>query len=136
MENNINTTSNTVSRAEYDALKQELAETRAQNEWLMEQLKLSKKKLYGQSSEKIQEGVMDQLSLTFNEAERMDAASYEPETKVKAHSRKRRSGSVNDITAKELPVERIEHRLSDEERKWRLWKCQRRTEADSLPRCV
>jgi transposase len=122
MEKNNNATSNTaetvaLSRAEYDALKQELAETRAQNEWLMEQLKLSKKKLYGQSSEKIQEGVMDQLSLTFNEAERMDAASYEPETKVKAHSRKRRSGSVNDITAKDLPVERIEHRLSDEERK-------------------
>ena len=77
MEKNDITTSNTaetvaLSRAEYDALKKELAQLQAQNQWLMEQLKLNKKKLFGQSSEKIKEGLMEQLSLNFNEAERLD----------------------------------------------------------------
>ena len=40
-----------------------------QNEWLLEQLKLSKKKLFGRSSEQAEQLVMDQLSLTMNEAE-------------------------------------------------------------------
>ena len=39
-----------------------------QNEWLLEQLKLSKKKLFGRSSEQAEQLVMDQLSLTMNEA--------------------------------------------------------------------
>ena len=37
-----------------------------QNEWLLEQLKLSKKKLFGRSSEQMD---MEQLSFTYNEAE-------------------------------------------------------------------
>ena len=37
-----------------------------QNEWLLEQLKLSKKKLFGRSSEQAEQLVMDQLSLTMN----------------------------------------------------------------------
>ena len=40
-----------------------------QNEWLLEQLKLSKKKLFGRSSEQAEQMVMDQLSLTYNELE-------------------------------------------------------------------
>ena len=38
-----------------------------QNEWLLEQLKLSKKKLFGRSSEQAEQMVMEQLSLTYNE---------------------------------------------------------------------
>lgn len=120
-----------VPRAEYEALQaknaslqelltakcRELATALLNNEWLMEQLKLSRKKLFGQSSEKLDEGVLEQLSLFFNEAEAIDAASYEPETKVKAHSRKRRSGSVSDVVPEDLPVERVDHALSEEERK-------------------
>ena len=60
------TTSNaemiTISRAEYDELK-------LQNQWLLEQLGLAKKREFGSSSERIQEELMDQLGLTVNEAE-------------------------------------------------------------------
>ena len=35
-----------------------------QNEWLLEQLKLSKKKLFGRSSEQAEQMVMEQLSFT------------------------------------------------------------------------
>lgn len=121
----------TVSRAEYEALQaerdalqeqltaksRELAAALLKNDWLLEQLKIDKKKLYGQSSEAAMDAVLEQLSLFFNEAEAIDAASYEPATKVKEHSRKRRSGSVDDAIPEDLPVERVEHRLSEEERK-------------------
>ena len=40
-----------------------------QNEWLLEQLKLSRKKLFGRPSEQAEQMVMDQLSLTYNELE-------------------------------------------------------------------
>ena len=52
----------TISRAEYEELK-------LQNQWLLEQLGLAKKRLFGSSSERIQEDLMDQLGLTLNEAE-------------------------------------------------------------------
>ena len=62
-----------------------------QNEWLLEQLKLSKKKLFGRSSEQAQL-VMDQLGLIMNEAEAyifgMNSAGKAP-VAVKAHERKR-----------------------------------------------
>jgi len=131
------TTSNTemvtISRAEYDALRQELAgktqelvgktqelvAALLQNDWLLEQLKLSKKKLFGRSSEQLAEGIMEQLSFTFNEAEAMDAKSFieenQPETKVRTHSRKRRSGSIEDVIPEGLPVEVIEHRLGEQQ---------------------
>ena len=77
----------TISRAEYERLQQENALREAkfaareqeqaqvitsltlQNEWLLEQLKLSKKKLFGRSSKQAEQMVMDQLSLTMNELE-------------------------------------------------------------------
>ena len=49
----------TISRAEYDELK-------LQNQWLLEQLGLAKKRQFGSSSEKMQGELMDQLSLSFN----------------------------------------------------------------------
>ena len=71
-----NTEMVTISRAEYErflACEQEQAQTitslTLQNEWLLEQLKLSKKKLFGRSSEQAEQMVMDQLSLTYNELE-------------------------------------------------------------------
>ena len=80
----------TISRAEYEHLQQEKARNAKleakfaaleqeqaqvitsltlQNEWLLEQLKLSKKKLFGRSSEQAEQMVMEQLSLTYNELE-------------------------------------------------------------------
>ena len=140
MENREIQTSNTeemvtISRAEYERLQQENAQLEAkfaareqeqaqvitsltlQNEWLLEQLKLSKKKLFGRSSEQAEQLVMDQLSLTYNELEAyifgMNSAGKAPVT-VKAHERKRQSGSVLDIVPEGTPTEVVEHRLPEE----------------------
>ena len=71
-----------------------------QNEWLLEQLKLSKKKLFGRSSEQAEQMVMEQLSFTYNEAEVYASgtkAAAEKPVAVKAHERKRQSGNVLDF---------------------------------------
>ena len=102
----------TISRAEYDEL-------RFQNQWLLEQLGLAKKREFGASSERIQEGLMDQLALTVNEAEAYayGTKSATPEQiAVKAHERKRQSGCVTEIVSEGTPTEVVEFRLSDEER--------------------
>lgn len=52
----------TISRTEYENMQ-------AQLQWLMEQLRLSRQKQFGVSSERTSEDAMEQLSLLFNEAE-------------------------------------------------------------------
>lgn len=106
----------TISRAEYDALKAQNAELSGQVDWLLEQMRLAKKKLFGASSEKIQEEVMGQLSLLFNEAEAFLKTEDPQKTTVAAHNRKKHSGSVEDILPEGVPVEVVEHRLPEEER--------------------
>ena len=127
----------TISRAEYERLQQENAQLEAklaareqeqaqvitsltlQNEWLLEQLKLSKKKLFGRSSEQAEHMVMDQLSLTMNELEAYTfgtKAATEKQIVVKAHERKRQSGNVLDVVPKGTPTEVVEHRLPENER--------------------
>ena len=62
----------TISRAEYERFQEQaqvITSLTLQNEWLLEQLKLSKKKLFGRSSEQAEQMVMEQLSFTYNEAE-------------------------------------------------------------------
>lgn len=102
----------TISRAEYEELK-------LQNQWLLEQLGLAKKRQFGPSSERIQEGLMDQLSLMANEAEAYaygtKGATVE-QVAVKAHARKRQSGNVLEIVPEGTPTEVVEHRLSEAER--------------------
>ena len=145
MENREMQTSNmeemvTISRAEYERLQQEKARNAKleaklaareqeqaqvitsltlQNEWLLEQLKLSKKKLFGRSSEQAAQLVMDQLSLTMNEVEAyifgMNSAGKAP-VAVKAHERKRQSGNVLDVVPEGTPTEVVEHRLPEDER--------------------
>ena len=127
----------TISRAEYERLQQENAQMEAKysareqeqaqvitsltlkNEWLLEQLKLSKKKPFGRSSEQAEQLVMDQLSLTMNEVEAyifgMNSAGKAPVT-VKAHERKRQSGNVLDVVPEGTPAEVVEHRLPENER--------------------
>ena len=130
----------TISRAEYERLQQEKARNAKleaklaareqeqaqvitsltlQNEWLLEQLKLSKKKLFGRSSEQAAQLVMDQLSLTMNEVEAyifgMNSAGKAPVT-VKAHERKRQSGNVLDVVPEGTPAEVVEHCLPENER--------------------
>ena len=77
MENREMRTSNTEemvtnSRAEYERFQEQaqvITSLTLQNEWLLEQLKLSKKKLFVRSSEQAEQMVMEQLSFTYNEAE-------------------------------------------------------------------
>ncbi len=127
----------TISRAEYEQLQQENAQLEAkfaareqeqaqvitsltlQNEWLLEQLKLSKKKLFGRSSEQAEQMVMEQLSLTYNELEAYafgTKAATEKQITVKAHERKRQSGNVLDVVPEGTPTEVVEHRLPENER--------------------
>ena len=106
----------TISRAEYDAKEAQIAELKSQNEWLMEQLRLLRKKQFGTSSEQSKEQLDGQLSLLFNEAEAYAAPpGVQKTTQVAAHIRKR-SGSVKDVVPDNIPVEVVEHRLSEEER--------------------
>ena len=58
----------TISRAEYERFQKQsqvITGLTLQNEWLLEQLKLSKKKLFGRSSEQAEQMVMEQLSFTY-----------------------------------------------------------------------
>jgi hypothetical protein len=46
--------------------------------------------------------VMEPLAQLFNEAEGLDASSFVKETKVKSHTRKRQSGSVESVVPEAL----------------------------------
>ena len=108
--------------AKFAAREQEQAQVitslTLQNEWLLEQLKLSKKKLFGRSSEQAEQMVMEQLSLTYNELEAYafgTKAATEKQITVKAHERKRQSGNVLDVVPEGTPTEAVEHRLPENE---------------------
>jgi len=105
----------TIPKAEYETLKQQVA-------WLMEQLKLSKRRQFGVSSEKSDHAGTTQISLfneveLFNEAEAAsDLSAAEPELKeVKAYHRRKSRGAAERLPP-DLPVEIIEHELPEEER--------------------
>ena len=127
MENREMRTSNTeemvtISRAEYERFQEQaqvITSLTLQNEWLLEQLKLSKKKLFGRSSEQAEQMVMEQLSFTYNEAEAYVSstkAAAEKPVAVKAHERKRQSGNVLDVVPEGTRTEVVEHRLPENER--------------------
>ena len=48
----------TISRAEYESLKAERDELNQKLDWLLEQVRLSRNKLYGASSERLEEELM------------------------------------------------------------------------------
>ena len=124
----------TISRAEYEALQaklhaqnqelvkknqelegksQELVAALLKNQWLLEQLRLNRKKQYGPSSEQMDQLVFEQFGRVFNEAEAWCAGVGKKETQVKAHTRKPRSGSLDEVAPEGTPVEVVEHRLED-----------------------
>lgn len=124
----------TISRAEYEALQaklhaqnqelvkknqelegksQELVAALLKNQWLLEQLRLNRKKQYGPSSEQLDQLVFEQFGRVFNEAEAWCAGVGKKETQVKAHTRKPRSGSVEEVVPEGTPVEVVEHRPED-----------------------
>ena len=83
----------------------------------MEGIKLSRRKLFGASSEK--SSASEQLSFLFNEAEGYEdqvAAQEEKSVSVTAHERKRSCGSVKDVLPEKVPVDIVEHRIPEEER--------------------
>jgi transposase len=94
-------------------LKAENEQLKQQNQWLMEQLRLSKHKQYGASREQLVEG---QVSF-FNEAEMTsDLTLPEPPlTEIKTHYRKR-TRLITDKLPEDLPVEVIEYELPEAER--------------------
>jgi len=99
------------------AKDQKIAELELQNQWLMEQLKLSKQRQFGTSSEKsaaIDGG--EQLSV-FNEAEaESDPAVAEPALEqVAAHTRKKPKGK-READFSGLPTEQVVHELPESER--------------------
>ena len=53
----------TISRSEYDAQKEQIADLTQKVDWLMEQLRLLRKKQFGASSEQTKEQLDGQLSL-------------------------------------------------------------------------
>ena len=102
----------TISRAEYEELK-------AQNQWLLEQLRVLKSKQFGSSSEKASEEIYGQLSLLFNKPEVYDEDDGKAETpavEVRSHTRKRKSGRARDILPENVEVVEVEHTLPEEER--------------------
>ena len=73
----------TISRAEYERFQaqgERISALEKQVEQLMEAIRLSRKKQFGSSSEKLGEDAYEQLSLLFNEAEAYLPASEKNET--------------------------------------------------------
>ena len=95
----------TLSKSEYESMKQQIA-------WLLEQLKLSKRRQFGVSSEK---SGYDQSSL-FNEAEASADLSADEADMEDIKAYKRRKPRAIDRLPPDLPVETIEHELPEDER--------------------
>ena len=98
-----------------------LLEDKRQKEWLLEQLRLARKKKFGASSEHLSEEAYEQLSLMFDEpAAYKQPPEEEPEAEetveVQAHSRKKRSGSAREILPENAEVEEETHELPEEAR--------------------
>lgn len=104
----------TITKAEYEAQQTQIRELTGQVQYLMEQLRLSKHRQFGSSSEK-SEYDFGQLNL-FNDAEVFaDANVVEPELcEVEKHYRKR-TMLTTDKLPEDLPVEVVEHKLPPEE---------------------
>ena len=121
MEKMLNTEKNTeemvtISRDEYEAQKERIAELEQQVSVLMEAVRLSRHKRFGASSEHIDGDAMEQLSLLFNEAEFFceDIKTAEPEAvTVAAYKRHKKHEYTLDNLPDNVPTEVVEHRLKD-----------------------
>ena len=124
MENKKNTATNnpeivTLSRAEYESQQAQLTELKLQNQWLLEQLGLAKKRQFGTSLERFQKGLMDKLSLRANEAEAYAYGTKNAtveQVAVEAHARKQQSSNVLAIVPEGTSTEVVEHRFPEEGR--------------------
>lgn len=108
----------TISRAEYEAQQERIAQLEQHVSVLMEALRLARHKQFGASSEKSTEDDMEQLSLLFNEAEFYSdfaKAKEEDVTVVAAHKRHKKHEYALDNLPENIPVEVTEHRLEKDE---------------------
>ena len=107
-----------ISRVEYDALRKENESLSQQVSWLMEQMRLAKKKVFGASSEQSHEELTGQMNFLFDEAElHLEIERKEKESApVAGYARKKRSSSLDEILPENVPVEVVEHRLPESER--------------------
>ena len=109
----------TISRAEYEALQaqsKKISELESHVELLMEALRLARHKQFGASSEKSEDGLVEQMSLLFNEAEVfVEEKTKERATIVAEHKRRKKNEYTLDSIPEGCAVERIEHRLEGEE---------------------
>ena len=102
----------TISRTEYDRLVGEQARLERQVEYLLEQMRLSRHRQYGASSEK-SEYDHEQLNL-FNEAEVITGEPEHELVEIEKHYRKR-TRLTTDKLPEDLPVDVIEHELPENE---------------------
>ena len=104
--------------AENDALRKENESLSQQVNWLMEQMRLAKKKVFGASSEKGCEELTGQINFLFDEAElHLAIERKEKESApVAGYTRKKRSSSLDEILPENVPVEVVEHRLPESKR--------------------
>lgn len=111
----------TITRAEYEKLQaqgEKISALEKQIEQLMEAVRLSRRKQFGASSEKLKEDGYEQLSLLFNEAEvYLPVPAKQEKTAVAAYTRQKRSTKWEAELPENVPVEVVEHRMSEEERK-------------------
>lgn len=114
-----------ISRAEYEklcedyaALCKDNAELNQKLDFLMGQLRLAKKKMFGASSEQAAEQLLGQLSFLFNEAEAWTAREEKASetTAVAAHTRQKRSSDLDEVLPEGVTVEVVEHGIPEAER--------------------
>ena len=91
---------------------QQIEELTAKLNWYEEQFRLNQERRFGKSSEKTDP---DQLSI-FNEAEKESRDEKEEPTIEEITYKRRRKKGLNKKSFEDLPVERIEYTLSEEER--------------------
>ena len=105
-------------RANYETLKAENAELNQKLDFLMGQLRLAKKKVFGASSEQAGEQLVEQLSFLFNEPEAWASRDEkQPEhTNVSAHTRQKHSGNLDEILPEGVAVEVVEHGIPEAKR--------------------
>ena len=102
----------TITKAEYDSLKQ----IESEFNWLKEQLQIIKKKTFGSSSEHTEQ-LYDGISLLFNEAELIeDIESKTEEITVEKHTRRKKTGCFEKLP-ENVETYVVEHDLSEEEKK-------------------
>ncbi len=117
----MNTTTVTTHQPEslqecYEALERENAELKKQVKLLWEQLRLARHRQFGKSSERTMENQV-RLDLVFNEAEaEAQPEAEEPTVEMVTYQRRKKQPGQREAMFEDLPVERIEYRLSEEER--------------------